>query len=388
MNEIIDRIEKHIWASAKTENRIGIHNGLSGIALFYKYIYQNSSEKEYQDKLISTISRIDGLINKNKVNSSLCTGLAGYGYLLTTLQAENAIDIGVDYIYSLDTVLAEELTTYSNNDEYDFLHGALGIAMYFIERYNRTKNAEVSDILVNFTKIFLSKIDKNIETIFISHEKRNTKCLYFGIAHGISGYLNFLMILKNCLNEKIANIDSYLNKIIGFMGKYQNIEKDLFYAYPSFINLENRSIQKAGLGWCQGDLCIGSSIYNVGYFLNDNNVFLKEGLSLINNTKKITLIDSRVKDYAICHGSSGIILQYHLMNKNNVDYTRQINRWCDILQEQTSNFYKFESFYNDKYINEINILNGTAGLGLTLLTINNIIDADWTTCLNLRSNYM
>lgn len=61
MNYIINRIEKHIRDSAQSENRIRLLNGLSGIALFYKYLYNDNLEREYQAKLISIILRINSL---------------------------------------------------------------------------------------------------------------------------------------------------------------------------------------------------------------------------------------------------------------------------------------------------------------------------------------
>lgn len=69
--------------------------------------------------------------------------------------------------------------------------------MYFIERYNKTKKKAVENVLVKFSKILLSKIDKDIENIFIVNEQQDIRSIYFGIAHGISGYLNFLISLKN-----------------------------------------------------------------------------------------------------------------------------------------------------------------------------------------------
>jgi lantibiotic modifying enzyme len=386
MNNIIDRIEKHVWDSAQSENRIGLHDGLSGIALFYKYLYSLNLERKYQTKLISTIERINSLMAENAFNASLCTGIGGYGYLLTTLQ-EDSIDIGDDYFDSLDNLLSKELIFHSEKNDYDFLHGALGMAMYFIERYNSTKKEEVESILVQFTKILLSRIDKNIENIFIVNEQQNVRSLYFGIAHGISGYLNFLVYLKKSLKGKIINVDTYLDKITAFMYRYRQKDFSLgsIHMYPNFIDIDNGNIKDARLGWCQGDLCIGNSIYNTGLFLK-NKTLLNEGIHLINNTKQISFIDSGVKDFAICHGSSGIILQYYLRKTKSEDYSFEIKHWYNILTNQTSDFQKFESFCDNdnKYINEINLLNGSAGLGLVLLTMDNKIDTDWTRCINLH----
>lgn len=383
MNRIVFEIEKQIWDSVSTENRIGVLNGLSGIALFYNYLIAIDDNEEYQNKLISIIERIDNLISENEYINSFCSGLAGYGWVLLKIKNEN-IDVDDDYLYNIDILLSKTLLENSTQNDYDFLHGGLGIAMYFIERYKFKKDQKIKDILMEFSNSIIDKINDNIETVFLNDfEKSNQKCFHFGLAHGISGFLNFFIHLQSIFEETSQDVKLVIKKIVDFIFKFKKYDEESKQFYPSHFMIEENVMRKSRLGWCQGDLGIGISIYNAGFFLDDKEV-QQEGIKLINATKNITLNDSCVNDFAICHGSSGIILQYYLVAKKlDQDYTESIDIWLENLKNQTHNFVVFNSFMINKYINETNILNGSSGLGLVLLTLEGKIDIDWIECLNL-----
>ncbi len=181
----------------------------------------------------------------------------------------------------------------------------------------------------------------------------------------------------------MPNIDSSLKNIIDFMSRYKKYDVQSKQFYPAQVLINNNSISSSRLGWCQGDLGIGNSIYNSGLFLNDE-ILQNEGIKLINNTKKISIKETKVIDCGICHGSSGLILQYYLaFKKLNKSYNEVIDIWYENLKNQTNNFVEFESFFIDKYVPETNILNGSTGLALVILTMESKIDIDWVKCLNL-----
>ena len=51
MENVLLTIEKKIWESIDNEERIGLFNGLSGIALFYDYLFLHDNREEYKEKL-------------------------------------------------------------------------------------------------------------------------------------------------------------------------------------------------------------------------------------------------------------------------------------------------------------------------------------------------
>ena len=384
MNDSIYKIENQIWNTVNTETRIGVLDGLSGIALFYSYLTKIIDNEEYHTKLITLVDRIDFLISEYEYDSSFSAGIAGYGWVLLKIN-NKSIEIDDNYFDSIDLILSETLRTNSENNYYDFLYGGIGIAMYFIERYKVNKNKIIETALIEFTNELLRKINSEIDILFTNpSEIVENKYYYFGLAHGISGFLNFLIRLKDTIKNLIPNIDSSLFEIIEFMSRYKKYDSESKQFYPAQVLIYNNEASSSRLGWCQGDLGIGNAIYNSGLFLNDK-VLQDEGIELIYNTKKISIKESKVIDFGICHGSSGLILQYHLASKKlNQNYSKIIDVWYENLKKQTNDFVNFDSFFIDKYMPETNILNGATGLALVLLTIENKIETDWVECLNLQ----
>jgi lantibiotic biosynthesis protein len=384
VNKAIIEIEGQVWQNFKDDERIGFLSGLSGVAFFYDAIYEVYKNPEYEIKLIEIIEKINSLVSENGQIESFCSGLAGYGWMLLKLK-NKSIDIDNAYFQALDEALEETLLENSKENFFDFLHGATGIAIYFIERYKQSKSDYVENIIKEFSEILISKMSFEIEIVFEEFSIMfNDRCYSFGLAHGVSGYINFLIYLKNTVGDFISNIDNSLNNAVTFLMKYRKYDEITMQQFPYKYNIETNESVSARLAWCIGDLGIGNALYNAALFLNDSKL-QEEAISIINATQKITLEISRVKDFAICHGTAGIILQYYLaevkFKQNNL---KIISYWMEILENQTKNYTEFNSFDIDKYINEKNVLNGSSGLGLVLLTINKKISSDWLISLNLH----
>lgn len=383
MDPIILKIEEEIWKSVATEKRIGVLDGLSGIALFYNYLLEIESNEDYQNKLFSIIDKIGDLISEESYSSSLCSGIAGYGWVLSKMKNKN-LEIEEEYFEALDAILAESLLEEASRNYYDFLHGGFGIALYFIERYKSKKDKSIKAVLTEFSSTLIEKINTNPEVLFSNDsENPDQKYFYFGLAHGISGTLNFLVYLSTILENANPAIEEAITKTIGFMNTYKAYDNESKQFYPGQVLTNDSTVTKARLGWCQGDLGIANAILNAGSFLN-NTTLKEDGNALINATTNINVKESLVNDFALCHGSSGILLQYYVASKKtNSLYSATTAIWYENLKKQTNDFTEFQSFFIDRYVAETNILNGAAGLGLALLTIENKIPSDWAECLNL-----
>ena len=127
-------IEKNIWNSFNNENSSGLYHGISGIILFYDSLYQAYPLEEFEDKLLTIIEKADELIQENDNLLSICSGIAGYGITLLRLK-NTTIEISEAYYETIDSFLIEEFELLYHSNNFDFMHGAMGIAMYFIERY-------------------------------------------------------------------------------------------------------------------------------------------------------------------------------------------------------------------------------------------------------------
>ncbi|WP_158728581.1 MULTISPECIES: lanthionine synthetase LanC family protein [unclassified Flavobacterium] len=384
MQNKILKIEKNIWDSFSKENRIGLYLGLSGFILFYDYLYEAYPVVEFENKLLAVIEKTNELIEEQQNSISLCSGVAGYGLTLLRLR-NSSIDISEDYFVSIDAILLEDFEILCASNNFDFMHEAMGIAMYFIERYKSNKNIAITKILSIFAKNLILKINGDFKNILVKSDESRGDYYSFGLAHGVASYLNFLIYLKTHFTVLNADISKTLKVCVDFLVSYKNYDTKTKQYYANVISIETNKIIPSRLSWCQGDLGVSNALYNAGVFLDDT-LLINEAISLMNHSATLSLEDSAVDDFGVCHGSAGILIQLYLASKKyKIDYSKEIDRWYEILKKQTCNFEEYLWFDNSskQYIPETNLLVGSVGLGLTLLTIENKIDTKWLEVINL-----
>ncbi|WP_426485292.1 lanthionine synthetase LanC family protein [Flavobacterium sp. 2] len=383
MDEVVFRIESDIWELVPDEKKIGIMDGLSGIALFYYNLYEVFKNEDYKNKLLIIIDRINTLIQEEETSATLCSGIAGYGLMLLRIK-NNFIDVDEEYFTNIDLFLQGELDELTSENKYDYLHGAMGIAKYFLERYKTKKNDLVIEILYKFSQEFIEKINTKFEDVVREPVSTDQHCYYFGLAHGAAGYINFLIDLKRNFKEMKLDIKEPLSIISDFLTNYKRGHASSKQFYPNLIILETDLQIEPIVSWCQGDLGISNALFNLGLYLNDNSISC-EATELVNNIIRILPSDSGVKDYTFCHGSIGIILQYDLASSNmNINLNDSIKEWNNVLSQQTNNFSELLTYYNGSYMKEINLLTGLAGLGMGMLTLKKQSSFQWLDIFNLH----
>lgn len=384
-NDSILKIEKYIWESFANEKKIGLLTGLSGMALFYDKMYAVYKEDVYLEKLESIVEKVNNILEKEPTLSSLCSGLAGFGLLLLSLK-NSSIEIDSEYFEDIDVILLEDLRSFSETDNYDFLHGSMGVAMYFIERCKSYKSQNNISKLNKFAEDLIHKMNQNFKEVLVSEtalENDDRFCIYFGIAHGVACYLNFLIHLDQNFDELTSDITSVIKTGVAFLESYKRFDENSKQYYPNLLLIKSGTIVGSRLSWCQGDFGISNALYNCGVFFNEDRL-IDEAKMLIKASCQMTLEESLVNDVGICHGSGGIALQYYLASKKyNIDFSPEIEKWLDIANTQTLNYKSFLSFEKGEYHEENNLLEGAAGLGMTLLTVENKIDTKWLEFINL-----
>lgn len=379
------QIEKNIWNNFNAKNRIGLFDGLSGFILFYDNMFQVYQTEEFENKLLQVIEKTNELIEKGYSSVNLSSGIAGYGLALLRLKSKS-IDIGVEYFENIDEIILEDFEQHYNSNEFDYMHEAMGIAMYFIERYNKNKDEKIITILNKFSTSFIEKINLDFKNVLIKKDDDRGDYYSLGLAHGAASYLNFLIYLKINFKELTLDVTKPIRICVDFLHFYKKYDNQSKQFYTNFIPLGDNKAIPSRLSWCQGDLGVSNALYNTGTYLNDK-FLTDEALALMNHSATINFEDSGVNDFGFCHGSAGILVQFYLASKKyKIDYEFQINSWLETIKKQTNNFEDFLWFDNstNQYKLESDVLVGTTGLGLVLLTIENKIDCKWLEIFNLH----
>ena len=244
LNAFAKEIEK------REKDNIGLFTGMSGFALYeltYGIYFQHD---RYISVGLSFLDKVLQKVNKEKVIDSLCSGIAGVGWLLNYIK-EECWDIcdNIDPILNeIDDYLILRLNKYLSINYWDYLHGYIGIGEYFLTRVNHNPK------ILNSLYQMLDKLTKSaIENQYIVKWESINNDINISLSHGISSILIFLSHLYNqgIFTDKtytlIENCAHYLLSQKVNFNKYNSF-------FPTFSLERGRNFYGSRYGWCYGDI--------------------------------------------------------------------------------------------------------------------------------------
>lgn len=391
LNEINDIVRKKY---CEMED-IGGVSGISGITMF---LYHYSRYFQIEDDLVYDSLRLCvDKIDQGYEFPTYCNGIAGAGWVFDYLFKEKFIDNPDNLFSELDTYLYSHMIESMESGNFDFLHGGLGYGFYFLKRFQNTK----SIVLKDRYKMYLLEL---IEMIAFLSETENgrtkwksavnfenfEKVYNLSLSHGISSIVNFLSRLYLLEDFKDA-VNELLRGGVQYIISHMNTDEKSFSMFPNII-FENRDvIWNSRVSWCYGDLGIAVSLWHASEALGDK--LLKENVMkiLINTQERISYERSRVEDAGICHGSFGNALIFNFFyRKMRVESFKEVSEfWIeDGLQKafHENGYAGYMQWQGDKNIwkNELSVLEGVAGIGLSIISVLSEQNLYWDECLMIN----
>lgn len=283
------------------------------------------------------------------------------------------IDIDVDNNQpALDNYLISRMKNDIEQQYYDFMHGALGVGLYFLRKGN---NSDCINELIDFLYNTAEKDPEN--HIFkwkttISHE-HNLIGYNPSLSHGVASIIIFLSRVINS-GKKDAKIMELLYGAVNYILSLQKNITEFGSYFPHYIITNSQEpVSKSRLSWCYGDLGIGLALWRAGNSIN-NNEWKEKGLEiLLQSTKRRFSTDTFIIDAEICHGSAGIALIFRRMYLETT--IEQFKEATDFWIKQTLSFSEhedglvgFKTYMKGEWIGDYSLLTGISGIGLVLLS--------------------
>lgn len=350
----------------KQQDDLSLLSGELGSLLFLSYYSLLYPEKNkcitieykfdlYFEKLISTV-----------LPFTYCNGISGVLFYLRF--AEKNLCFNIDYTdiknhYS--QYLYESMNSSFNNCNYDFLHGAMGIALCQMDDYKFIEAA------INGLERNAIVEGKKMKWISILDENKN-KGFNISLSHGIS---SIIIILCRIYNETINSqqikvlITGAVNYILS-----QKINQKSHGCFFPIQSLENSvPIQKGRLAWCYGDLGVALALWKAGNTLkNESWKAMSIEIMSISMDRKIPG-NTLVTDAGLCHGSAGIAMIYRYMyyETENTLFLDTSDYWISITLKMArfSDGLAGYKTWNGEYKNDYSLLTGISGIGLMLLSV-------------------
>lgn len=373
-------------------NNIGLLSGTTGIAMFQFYYSQFINTNEYADLGMEKLLFCIDNVKESHLHLAYSNGLVGLGWAINHLHQEDFIDIDDNLLLETDDYLFQTMQTYLNNANYDFLHGALGYGFYFLKRYRNTKSPKLKERYKKYLLEFIALLDELsitqedlIKWESIIDINTREKGYNLGLSHGISSIVNFLSRLY-AFQDFQNKVEHLLKGGVNFILFFMNEEEDSFSLFPNYIKVEGEANWNSRVAWCYGDLGIGLSLWKASKALNDDKLE-KTAIKVLKRTSKRRLPKkSLVNDAGLCHGSFGNaqVFNYFYRQTGITEFKNASKFWIkDGVNKANhkSGYAGFKRHTPDGWTNELSLLEGIAGIGLSIISHLSEEEVNWDECL-------
>ncbi len=364
---------------------IGLLSGKAGqsLFLFYHSKYKNSSI--IHKRSIEVINDLFIQIEKSPQPFSFCSGIAGTCWLLDHLSNNGFIQADSNEMLSnADDYLYQVAQIELKKGNYDFLHGATGIIFYFAKRNRQDYLRHLIQLLVN---IAIEEGDGVKWMTIIDHET-GIKGFNISLSHGSSSIaLVLCKVLQIMPKEKI--VKTLLIKTVSYILN-QKISVEKYGTFFPNTSIESQPIlYKTRLAWCYGDLGVAIAIWQSGLILK-NQDWIERGMTiLLHAAARRGLKDNFVQDAGICHGTAGIAQIFNRLFRytNQIEFKEAADYWViETLKMAVfdDGLAGYKTWRTEKYggwQTDENLLEGIAGIGLSLLSFVMQEDPAWDECL-------
>jgi lantibiotic modifying enzyme len=390
--QVIENIHQELMISELSAN-IGLHAGTSGLALFLAYydriiLRKNEISTRLMDILEHNIKQID---SGNRLHT-ICNGISGFGWLcehLRKLKMLNQEDI--KFLDDLDPFLYRQMITDIRTENYDYLHGALGVGTYFLSRCDKEETAQyLDDLLTELENSAIPCENGAVKWLSVLDHETGEKGFNISLSHGMSSIAAFLLRLY-LLNFETERVSRLLSQTITYIIDQITYAEGSISYFPSYSKENSSGYYYSRLGWCYGDLGIAHVLWQAAVALNNKdwqNTALKV---LHHNTNRRNLLENGIRDAGLCHGSAGVahIFRSLYLNTRIPEFRDTADYWLNITKQMakyTDGLAGFKAWRTEKFGGDVKsdtLLEGIAGIGLVLLSLLKTDEMKWDECFML-----
>ncbi|MBS1651131.1 MAG: hypothetical protein JSU07_03895 [Bacteroidetes bacterium] len=359
------------------DDDIGIMGGKTGELMFLFY-YQLWKPKSNTNKKITTLIDLISRRLKTLNNLSYASGFPGIITAFKNLIDNDMLEIEIEE----ETKTCAKLLEINN---VDFFLGSTGV-MHYINQFNNENSKMLSKYWCE--KILTHAVSKNnslkwkIKFSINSEEKGYS----IGLAHGLPAILIILCnIYLKCKQIEIKNV---INKAINGIFEFYD-EKNINGYFPTIVDENNKYHYGRKLSWCYGDLACAYSINYAGKILKDEKL-MQIANKILFQCAIIKNENNDILDASFCHGSIGIAHIFSRMYNSTKRpiYQNAANYWYKVTLDKAlfnNGLAGYKHFHGKEigFKSEYGLLEGIAGIGLSLISSINQIEPNWDRCLLL-----
>jgi len=368
-------------------NSPGILAGVSGLALFMFYYSRFTGDSKYAAVGEQALEKAVEMINNGFTNHTFCSGISGLAWTCEHLEQNGFIDRAyISFLNDLDPYFLYSMEKDFGAKNYDFLHGGLGVSLYFLKK-SKPDNMKNK---VTYLRLKETAIMCNNGCFKWESSLSDTGRFGFNISlsHGMSSIVVILSKLFK-LYPHVVEIRDILQRTIEYILQQQLPQVTISF-FPSYSLESDENPVYSRLGWCYGDLGVAQAIQQASETLNNSSYKDQATMILLHNCKRNNLQENHVRDAAICHGTSGIAHAYNRLYERlkKEEFNEAAHFWMEKTLEMAyfrDGLAGFKSWQGKKgeWENVFPLLEGISGIGLSILSYLNPKLMNWDECILL-----
>lgn len=351
---------------------IGLYTGKFGILLFlahYAERFPNESNRRLLDRYLEECC--DDLCNNVAYLYTFCSGLAGAMSSVRLMSELSLIDLDISEIEAqYKPVMLRQMETYlsHNPGSYDFMHGALGIALHY-----RTDPDFIGKI-VSWLSEHANRDDGYTKWRSVLDDKG--KIGYnIALSHGMSS----IVLVLSRLYESGVSRNEIGELVAGTVGYILSQEWDRSVhgcCFPSQSTENGGEAYKSRLGWCYGDLGVAAALWQAGKTFGRQEWMQKAMDVMLFSTQRRDPKESSINDAGLCHGGAGVAMMFKYMYDETGDgrFAQTAQYWADVTlglavhEDGPAGYKRFTLEVTPPWKPSYTLLEGIAGIGLSLLS--------------------
>ena len=355
----------------------GLMSGKTGLACFYAYYSDWSGNRVFDGLVADLIEQALNPAAGHNPRFPFSDGLSGIGWLIDHFSSTGLTNWDAATVFNdLDPHLYEHMMSEIRSGHFDYLHGALGTALYFLRHPRNEKyQSFLSDLVKALHEIAVKDTDGSIKWLSVLDQDANKTGYNLSLSHGLS---SIILILAKIHAEKISDklTGELLRDSMAYLEK-QKLPSDKYLSvFPSWAVESTEELRHSRLAWCYGDLGIGFAFLASGSIFPES-MFKSDGLNLLTKTShRRDPEENAVYDAGICHGAAGLALIYNILyQKTCMDCFREAAiYWLDICLNMASHndgIAGYKAWYHPEFggwKRTAGILDGASGIGLALMS--------------------
>ncbi|WP_309260548.1 type 2 lanthipeptide synthetase LanM family protein [Bacillus cereus] len=332
---------------------LDLYNGLSGISLFFSYLYHLTGRNDYkltaEKSIYPVINSLQRLPEQRMFNIGTFSGVSGSIYALNHI---NQLSHTKQYEQLILDSMKIVVSKLSQDKVFDIIDGTAGVIGVLIALYKDSGNKEYLKLLKQASEYLINAAYHHPGKEEHVSWKQRDDISWIGYSHGTAGIITALVAANQYINN--PNILELADKVLSYENSFYD---------PKHKNWKLPSKDNHSVAWCHGAPGILLSRLMLKESNYENSILDQNIYAALDTTIDKSFGHNR----SLCHGDFGnldILLYAAKVLQDKTSYERANSIGIQLLEySKTHNWKKGVSTGTESF----GLMTGLSGIGVGLL---------------------